>query len=103
MSTESDSKKPHTDENSSPIPQTALDKSSPQPEKAVETTSNNSSARVLAGYLPGLDAYGDSDNTDASSVDSDDDDSTDVEDAALLLTPVALTRGKTKREAESCE
>ncbi|CUT99636.1 NEFA interacting nuclear protein NIP30 N terminal [Echinococcus multilocularis] len=50
---------------------------------------------LLAGVLPGLEAYGDSDE---SSDNSDRDSSSGVEDAAVILSSIALLRGKQTHE-----
>lgn len=52
-------------------------------------------ACLLAGVLPGLEAYGDSDE---SSDNSDRDSSSGVEDAAVILSSIALLRGKQAHE-----
>lgn len=54
-------------------------------------------ACVLAGLLPGLEAYGDSDE---SSDNSDRDSSSGVEDAAVILSSIAILRGKRSHEPD---
>ncbi|KAM3175571.1 hypothetical protein ACTXT7_008226 [Hymenolepis weldensis] len=64
-------------------------------EKTREHTATTGPACVLAGILPGLDAYGNS-----SDDDSDDNSSSDVEDAALTISSIAYSRvKKNRREA----
>lgn len=68
-------------------------------EKVPEETTTTGPACVLAGFLPGLDAYeGSSDSEDNS-----DRSSTDVEDAALTMSSIIATRVKRCRETEGCE
>lgn len=68
-------------------------------------------ARARVGVLPGLDGYGSGDDksgesareynsSDCSSDDGSCAISTDVEDAAVLFTPLVLTRFRQKRESE---
>ncbi|BHF75218.1 hypothetical protein SprV_0501831300 [Sparganum proliferum] len=78
-----------------------LHTSSPEPNELVEQVESNPKvagsmttetgpveARVLAGFLPGLDAY------TGSTSDSSSDSSTDVEDSAQTLDVIAVTRTK---------
>nr|VZI29559.1 unnamed protein product [Spirometra erinaceieuropaei] len=78
-----------------------LHTSAPEPNELSEQVESNSKvagsmttetgpveARVLAGFLPGLDAY------TGSSSDSSSDSSTDVEDSAQTLDVIAVTRTK---------
>ncbi|VDK39476.1 unnamed protein product [Taenia asiatica] len=62
---------------------------------AVQATSTQ--ACVLAGLLPGLEAYGDSDE---SSDNSDKESSSGVEDAAVILSSIAILRGKRAHEPD---
>ncbi|KAL5962920.1 PSME3-interacting protein [Taenia solium] len=62
---------------------------------AVQATSTR--ACVLAGLLPGLEAYGDSDE---SSDNSDKESSSGVEDAAVILSSIAILRGKRAHEPD---
>ncbi|KAM7538682.1 hypothetical protein Aperf_G00000055385 [Anoplocephala perfoliata] len=64
------------------------------PEKAAAT----GPACVLTGFLPGLVAYEGSSDSDDNS-----DSSTDVEDAALTMSPIITAHIKRGRETEGCE
>nr|VZI51985.1 unnamed protein product [Spirometra erinaceieuropaei] len=62
--------------------------SNPKVAGSMTTETGPVEARVLAGFLPGLDAY------TGSSSDSSSDSSTDVEDSAQTLDVIAVTRTK---------
>ncbi|KAL5103409.1 PSME3-interacting protein [Taenia crassiceps] len=77
-----------------------LNNSPPFPPKEVPLNvahANTTPACVLAGLLPGLEAYGDSDE---SSDNSDKESSSGVEDAAVILSSIAILRGKRAHEPD---
>ncbi|VDL63151.1 unnamed protein product [Hymenolepis diminuta] len=92
-------KKSHTEQNDTSDPNgtssTSPQSSEPSEEITRENAATTGPACVLAGILPGLDAY-----ENSSDDDSDDNSSSDVEDAALTISSIADSRvKKNRREA----